>query len=98
LEFRIWDLIFGIWHAPADVVNVQTPTDWNANGLERRRPRLHECEARKGPRDVESAKFDAAEATALQAGTPAFQSHPPAAIPNPKSSSQVRLNYLSTHL
>ena len=48
-----------------------------ANRLERRRPRLHECEARKGSRDVESATFDAAEATALQAGTPAFQSHPP---------------------
>ena len=30
--------------------------------------RLHECEARKGPRDVESEGFDAAEATALQAG------------------------------
>ena len=44
--------------------------------LERRRPRLHECEARKGSRGVESARFDAAEATALQAGTPAFQSHP----------------------
>ncbi|PYS98701.1 MAG: hypothetical protein DMF63_15040 [Acidobacteria bacterium] len=26
---------------------------------------------------VESESFDAAEATALQAGTPAFQSHPP---------------------
>jgi len=45
--------------------------------LERRRPRLHECEARKGPRNLRAAKFDAAEATALQAGTPAFQSHPP---------------------
>ena len=36
--------------------------------LERRRPRLHECEARKGLSDVESAKFDAAEATAFAGG------------------------------
>jgi len=42
--------------------------------LDRRQPCLHECEARKGLRDVESAKFDAAEATALQARMPAIQS------------------------
>jgi len=29
--------------------------------LERRRPRLHECEARKGSRGLGSAKFDVAE-------------------------------------
>jgi len=29
--------------------------------LERRRPRLHECEARKGSRDLRPAKFDVAE-------------------------------------
>ncbi|PYT01391.1 MAG: hypothetical protein DMF63_00650 [Acidobacteria bacterium] len=46
----------------------------HVNGLERRHPCLHECEARKGPRDIESEKFDAAEATALQAGMPAVQS------------------------
>ena len=45
--------------------------------LERRRPRLHECEARKALSDLRPERFDAAEATALQAGTPAFQSHPP---------------------
>jgi hypothetical protein len=28
--------------------------------LERRRPRLHECEARKGSRDLRPAKFDVA--------------------------------------
>jgi hypothetical protein len=51
-------------------------------GLERRRPRLHECEARKGTRDLRTATSDAAEATALQAGTPAFQSVPtPARFP-----------------
>ena len=29
--------------------------------LERRRPRLHECEARKGSRDLRPEKFDVAE-------------------------------------
>ena len=29
--------------------------------------------------DLRTERFDAAEATALQAGTPAFQSHPPSA-------------------
>ena len=29
--------------------------------LERRRPRLHECEAQKGSRDLRPAKFDVAE-------------------------------------
>src|SRR5687768_7661198 len=42
--------------------------------LDRRHPCLHECEARKGSRDVESATADAAEAAAWQAGMPAVQS------------------------
>jgi hypothetical protein len=33
-------------------------------------------------RDLRTVRFDAAEATALQAGTPAFQSHPPSALTN----------------
>ena len=43
---------------------------------------VHECEARKGSRGLRLAKFDAAEATALQARMPAFQSHPPSATNN----------------
>jgi len=39
---------------------------------------VHECEARRGTRNLRSERFDAAEATALQAGTPAFQSPAPA--------------------
>ena len=46
-----------------------------ASGLERRHPCLHECEARKSACVVELLSFDAAEATALQAGMPALQSN-----------------------
>ena len=41
---------------------------------------MHECEARKAITDMEPVRFDAAEATALQAGTPAFQSHSPLGV------------------
>src|SRR5688572_30042702 len=47
------------------------------NGLECRRPRLHECEARKSAAYLRLSALYAAEAATLQAGTPAFQSHPP---------------------
>jgi len=48
--------------------------DWNA-GV----PACMSAKHEKGARDIESAWFYAAEDTALQAGTPAFQSHPPSA-------------------
>jgi hypothetical protein len=49
--------------------------DWNAGVLA-----CMSAKHEKALSYLRSEKFDAAEATALQAGTPAFQSHPPSDI------------------
>jgi len=51
------------------------------NGRDRRHPCLHECEARNAPHIPGTIILRySVEATALQAGMPAVQSHPPHSV------------------